>query len=75
MKLIISQSQISENSIITKEIEKMDYQDSYLVKVNNLDSVDFIATQIFANGPKWSNKLLKVRYLIVKSCLIRFAKS
>lgn len=66
MKQVSQQKKVLDCSIILKNFGKIDYQDSYLVKIDKRDSVDSIATKIFASSPKWANWLLKSRDFMVK---------
>jgi hypothetical protein len=66
MKKVVKLDHIPDNSLILIGFEKIDYSDTYKIKIKpNDDTIDKITTKIFKT-PKWVDNLLKLRNFIVK---------
>ncbi len=63
----VSQSRLPEKSTIKKFICKINYEDTFAVKLNKTGiSIEHIYLSVFAHSPKWVNRLLNLRNKIVK---------
>ncbi len=59
-------SEFPENSLINKEMDTIDFLDSYSIKKESNSSIEEITTRILTL-PRWIKILLKIRhYLVVK---------
>jgi hypothetical protein len=58
-------NRIPENSIILKKFGKVDYSDTYRVRIRSDDPVDTIVTELFKT-PKWVDNLMKFRDFLVR---------
>lgn len=66
MKKAVSTVNIPNESICKSFISKIDFQDSYCIKLSNPKiSIETIYLNIFNYTPKWIDRLLKIRNKIV----------
>ena len=66
MKKVYRLDKIPEKSVILSDFGKVDYADSYQIRISaNGNSVDKVTTDIFKT-PHWADNLMKLRDFIVK---------
>ncbi|HEX2969598.1 MAG TPA: DUF2867 domain-containing protein [Bacteroidales bacterium] len=61
MMKICKLNKLPDDSLINNEIYNIDYQDTYMIAKNTMESVDEIKTRIFTL-PEWIQMLLRIRY-------------
>lgn len=64
MTKIYELNECPENSLISKDLGRVDYCDSYMIIKNTDDSIDKITSRIF-KFPHWVDYLLNIRHRIV----------